>query len=95
MGVSGRSALDPSGRAGRQENGTSRRWNATAFVSFGLGILSWTSSGFCHVVLCAIRPVCDLLDDVHEWMGLGPGGVGVVLVLIVVGLLASRCCGSC
>jgi len=25
---------------------------------------------------------------VHEWAGLGPDGVGVVLVLIVVGLLA-------
>lgn len=57
-------------------------------VAFAFGVICWTSSALCHVVLAAIGPAINALEHITGQSGLDPAWQGIPLVLLLVGFLA-------
>jgi len=62
-------------------------WNPEALVAFTFGVICWTSSALCHVVLAAVGPAINGLQDITRRSGLDPTWQGIPVLLLIVGFL--------
>jgi hypothetical protein len=57
-------------------------------MAFVFGVICWASSALCHVVLAAVGPVINGIQDITGRSGLDPTWQGVPVGLLLVGFLA-------